>query len=248
MSEIRGEKEGQLLEIAELRAEVTLLQTRLRRAERSGESTTRDSSGSAGGLVSELAPRPPPAICISRADGVPAEHHESHSLRAEAPAFKLAETTSPVMRTPPSSVIPTPPTMASATPPTLVTATPPILVTEIPVPVTLPVEGTSVLPTVGFTTHSELVHPSGAARRPAPLPVPAPTTPHLRIPTAFPAAANILPQIPNFHGGEQKDGETFQDWREHFEAVAQLQARTSHNCSEECCQIFLPLLSSGTEK
>ena len=32
--------------------------------------------------------------------------------------------------------------------------------------------------------------------------------------------ANLLPQIPPYHGGEQKDGETFQDWLEHFEAVA----------------------------
>ena len=193
MSEIRGEKEEQLLEIAELRAEVTLLQTTLRRAERSGESTARENSGSAGGLVSESAPRPPPAVCISRADGVPAEHHESHSLRAEAPAFKLAETTSPVMRTPP--VLCESDTAhhgecnsahsGHCNSPTLVTETPPILITASPVPVTLPVEGTSVLPTVGFTTHSQPVHPSGAARRPAPLPVPAPTMPHLRIPNGI---------------------------------------------------------------
>ena len=29
-----------------------------------------------------------------------------------------------------------------------------------------------------------------------------------------------LPQIPNFHGGDQRDGETFEDWLDHFEAVA----------------------------
>ena len=45
---------------------------------------------------------------------------------------------------------------------------------------------------------------------------------------AFPAAANILPQISNFHGGEQKDWETFQDWREHFEAVTQLAGWDEH--------------------
>ena len=33
---------------------------------------------------------------------------------------------------------------------------------------------------------------------------------------------NLLPQIPPYHGGEPKDGETFLDWLEHFEAVAQL--------------------------
>lgn len=33
---------------------------------------------------------------------------------------------------------------------------------------------------------------------------------------------NHLPQIPNFHGGEQRDGETFEDWLGHFEAVANI--------------------------
>ena len=31
-----------------------------------------------------------------------------------------------------------------------------------------------------------------------------------------------LPQIPNFHGGDQQDGETFEDWWGHFEAVARI--------------------------
>jgi len=33
---------------------------------------------------------------------------------------------------------------------------------------------------------------------------------------------NHLPQIPNFHGGDQRDGETFEDWWDHFEAVASI--------------------------
>ena len=33
---------------------------------------------------------------------------------------------------------------------------------------------------------------------------------------------NHLPQIPNFHGGDQRDGETFDDWLDHFEAVASI--------------------------
>ena len=44
----------------------------------------------------------------------------------------------------------------------------------------------------------------------------------------LPTAANLLPQIPPYHGGEQKDGETFQDWLEHFEAVAQLARWDEH--------------------
>lgn len=31
-----------------------------------------------------------------------------------------------------------------------------------------------------------------------------------------------LPTIPNFHGGEQCDGETFEEWLDHFEAVANI--------------------------
>lgn len=40
--------------------------------------------------------------------------------------------------------------------------------------------------------------------------------------TALFSSQNMLPQISTYHGGEQKDGETFSDWVEHFEAVAQL--------------------------
>ena len=33
---------------------------------------------------------------------------------------------------------------------------------------------------------------------------------------------NHLPPIPNFHGEDQRDGETFEDWLDHFEAVARI--------------------------
>ena len=46
---------------------------------------------------------------------------------------------------------------------------------------------------------------------------------------AYPAAlANLLPQIPNFNGSEQRDGETIQDWMEHFESVATLAGWSDH--------------------
>ena len=44
----------------------------------------------------------------------------------------------------------------------------------------------------------------------------------------LPIPANLLPQIPPYHGGEQKDRETFQDWLEYFEAVARLARRDEH--------------------
>ena len=44
----------------------------------------------------------------------------------------------------------------------------------------------------------------------------------------LPTPANLLPQIPPYHGGEQKDRKTFQDWLEHFEAVPQLARWDEH--------------------
>ena len=43
-----------------------------------------------------------------------------------------------------------------------------------------------------------------------------------------PTMANLLPQVPNFSGGEQRDGETVQDWIEHFESVALLAGWNDH--------------------
>ena len=46
---------------------------------------------------------------------------------------------------------------------------------------------------------------------------------------AYPATlANLLPQIPNFNGSEQRDGETIQDWMEHFEPIATLAGWGDH--------------------
>ena len=46
---------------------------------------------------------------------------------------------------------------------------------------------------------------------------------------AYPhTVANLLPQIPHFDGSEQKDGETVQDWVDHFESAATL-ATTSYS-------------------
>ena len=44
----------------------------------------------------------------------------------------------------------------------------------------------------------------------------------------FSPEANFLPQIPTFCGGEQRDGETVQDWLEHFEPVAGLAGWNKH--------------------
>ena len=43
----------------------------------------------------------------------------------------------------------------------------------------------------------------------------------------MPSATNLLPQIHPYYG-EQKDGETFQDWLQHFEAVSKLARLDDH--------------------
>ena len=42
------------------------------------------------------------------------------------------------------------------------------------------------------------------------------------MPLAYPMIHPKLPQLPNFHGRDQRDGETFEDWWDNFEAVAKL--------------------------
>ena len=48
---------------------------------------------------------------------------------------------------------------------------------------------------------------------------------HLGYPTTM---TNLLPQIPNFNGSEQRNGVTVQDWLEHFESVALLAGWNDH--------------------
>ena len=52
--------------------------------------------------------------------------------------------------------------------------------------------------------------------------------PPAHTPGMYPTAANVLPQIHAYHGGEQQDGETFQDWLEHFESVSRLARWDDH--------------------
>ena len=47
------------------------------------------------------------------------------------------------------------------------------------------------------------------------------------VPAGF-TSAHLLPPIHPYYGGEQKDGETFQDWLEHFETVSKLARWDDH--------------------
>ena len=57
-----------------------------------------------------------------------------------------------------------------------------------------------------------------------------------------------LPQIPNFHGGDQRDGETFEDWWGHFEAVARI-AGWDQNFSgtQRKCQVLLQIMCGSSK-
>ena len=86
--------------------------------------------------------------------------------------------------------------------------------------------GSDILP----MTH--LIPPtSSSSIRPMAAPV-AGMTPAVEVetrPLGYPErGANLLPQIPNFNRNEQRDGETVQDWVEHFESVSGLAGWNDH--------------------
>ena len=90
-----------------------------------------------------------------------------------------------------------------------------------------PASSVSTLPTVSMVTGETGISPVDPVTAPV---VPATSGPVVptSMPGVFPTPANLLPQIPPYHGGEQMDGETFQDWLEHFEAVSQLARWDDH--------------------
>ena len=91
---------------------------------------------------------------------------------------------------------------------------------------TMPTQPTLLAPTLPTPTQGVL-----PAAHPAMVTLAAPTSemaPHAVLGSAalhgampYPSSAALLPQIRSFYG-DQKDGETFQDWVEHFEAVGTL--------------------------
>ena len=73
-------------------------------------------------------------------------------------------------------------------------------------------------------TPSLAVSQAGRGTTPSMIPV-ASSTPTLTTGTGLPYPVvhpSHLPQILNFHGGDQRDGETFEDWLDHFEAVSNI--------------------------
>ena len=170
-----------------------------------------------------------------------------------AVSVPVAVMTTAVGATPPS-VSPAVPLPASS-PATAVGATPPSVSPAVPLPasspaaahpaaVSVPVAFTmtaigatppSVSPAVPLPASSTgITHPSTVSVLTTP-PVsstgithPATVASVLPPPGVFPTSTHFLPQIQPYYGGDQRDGETFQDWLEHFEAVALLARWDDH--------------------
>ena len=251
-----GENESPVLQIEELKAEVALLQAKLRRPHGLG------SIPSAGGAritppMSALAGAPTAGEGLLRVDAppfAPTSEFTSTSLSPHPLCREMSTSGSVVIPLPPApahasivgagttSALPRSPGVMS----TLGTTSPGLMsksgttttgsgvslpgasvtVTDVssvscPAAVTSSTSApcTAATTTVVSTTTSPITSTLGGA-------VPLLSPGHS--PGIFPTSANLLPQIQAYYGGEQKDGETFQDWLEHLEAVSRL-ARWNDN-------------------
>ena len=198
ITKLEKEKGAMCLEAEELRADVALLRAKLRCMEPLGEVEGSDS-------------RSAPEYTV-----LPTVTDSSPPLRADAPAFKptvvsSSVTTAPLPVHPHSAVVAAVPgsstvVATTSTTPVTVTTTGPKMAATLSPSASM---GSATVVTAEPVTSHVLVSAVGCA---APLPTPG----------IFPTSTNFLPQIHQYYGGEQKHGETFQDWLEHFEAVSQL--------------------------
>ena len=245
---LREESEAGGLERDELRAELTLMHAQVRRL------GMRTGVNRGSGLL----PVPPPSVGIGdpRARSVVTTSAMEGAEASGSVAISSPTLPTPVVSPSLTSVVPTfpapvPPTCVAPIVSTLPAPIP--LTSVVPTVLTLPAPTPSTLVaptalTLSASTPSTLVAPT-ASTLPAPTPltpvVPTVSTlPALVVatqPTVLPRAvpscgttafltgsAHLLPQIPNFYGGDQKDGETFEDWVEHFESVAGLAGWDDH--------------------
>ena len=226
---LKRDKEELQLERDELKAELALMQTRVLRLEGMGSVEDR-----CGGLwEAPLSARRESGShsTSKRATGMtrPLDAH-ALTFRSEAPTHSRSLTASsstdplaPVVtsfpgesdtrwapRTPATLTLtdPTRPTMMTTTRPTLLDSHLPAP-TPGRVPAVSPAMATLTAPTSEGAPHTVL------------------GLPHVHGAMPYPPSATLLPQIPNFYG-DQKDGETFQDWVEQFEAVGSLAGWNDH--------------------
>ena len=223
VEDLKRQPEESQTEKEELRAELDLLRIKVRRLERSTTVADRDGREDPGTTLpsSQLDVRAPafrPAVHFSTVEetihaetaetsGATAARSKDSARETEltppSNGTAVASSTQAVVNTPtvaPSSVGP-PPMSMGTNPPTPITNS----VTQgTTLPVTSGVyQGATTTLTPATGVHTAPVRITG-------------------MPLAYPMMHPNLPQIPNFHGGDQRDGETFEDWWEHFKAEPRL--------------------------
>ena len=221
ITELEKEKESQHLQLEELMAEVTLLRAKLKRADVCGE------RGATQTLVSSEAPLSPLSTTISSALPVP--------TTIAPPTVTSALTTT----TPPTgwSALTTGLTFSSTSTSTVLAPMLSDLMTTTPrssmgggistyspptvTPLSTGVPSTTV-PAVPLSAHAPAFDPKTTTSSL----MTTPTMPTIRPPVvAFSPSTSLLGQLPpiqRFTGEDAGDGETFQEWHEQFESVAQL--------------------------
>ena len=205
ISQLEEDKLALVQETEELQAEVALLRIKVRRGGRSRE------GGSVTLTSGDTVKLPGEGVATVGGDVV------AHPpLRVDAPTF---EPTHPPVSVP----LPAPSSVSTSTAMTssLLAVTGPSSASTSTAPAATASTMVATDPTSlpAMTTSSGVVPRSGATSA---------TVCVMPPPGIFPAPTNSLPQIQPYHGEEQKDGETFQDWLEHFEAVSQLARWDGH--------------------
>ena len=229
---LKGQLEGSRTEKEELRAELDLLRIKVRRLERPTTVIDGDGREDPGTTLSSsqldvqaLAFRP--AVHFSTVEETTPQVHvvTADASRALVTTSKdsTRETALPVSEhTPPrSGAAVTSSAQAVVNAPTVVSSsmdpTPRSMGTDLPTSVANWVTQGSTPPvtTSGVSQRATVTLTPAAGVLTAPV-----GTPGMSL--AYPMMHPNLPQLPNFHCGDQRDGETFEDWWDHFEAVAKI--------------------------
>ena len=236
-SNLKGELEECRSENEELRAELELLRIKVRRLERSTEMPEgSEKDDPATSQPSSQLDASAPVFTPTVRSSLP----EETTPQASTETRRLTTTTSssttlPCLLERSGQTLPAETTVSFASTTVMATSIATYTPTTTTVPATsgtgaqVPVSmNKGVGPVVGATSAPLLatstISPIVPSTTPNPMTIVS-TSPSGIAGTAFPYPAvhpNHLPQIPNFHGGDQRDGETFDDWLDHFEAVASI--------------------------
>ena len=208
ISQLEEDKLAQVQETEELQAEVALLRIKVRRG---GRSRGYGEGGSVTLTSGDTVKLPGKGVATVGGDVV------AHPpLRVDAPTF---EPTHPPVSVP----LPAPSSVSTST--AMTSSLPAVTGPSSASTSTAPAATASTMVATDPTSLPAMTTSSGVVPRPG---ATSATVCVMPPPGIFPASTNSLPQIQPYHGEEQKDGETFQDWLEHFEAVSQLARWDGH--------------------